>query len=148
MRTLIRDDLVKEFDEAYPKWENKFSFMDKDKPASEAQYYDNNHWGHIWTGPAGEYCGKEVIPGVTIVYGSKVDRKFIQPEEFMEKFQFTDLHPISSNPSKTAKIPSNPDYYMRKALEETKQTIRDNAALRNRMKIRGNEKNGERGLSL
>ena len=123
-KTVYSSDMLHEAVSAGNNRENFFSFASKDLPPEETRYYDNNKFGHLWTGEDAEFAGKPLIKGRTIVAGMTNDPIIIQPDEFMKKYQFTEYDPLSSGPNNMEKISQQKDDLCRIALDKIKKTIR------------------------
>lgn len=104
--------------------ENCFSFIDKNKSKDDRHIYEENEFGHLWQGVECEFMGQKLVPNETIIYGIKSDVKIIQPEDFVKRFDFTELHPIISRPGHVASLSKNENDFYRKSLDKIKNTIK------------------------
>lgn len=48
----------------------------------------------FWSGPLGDVNGKALIADVTIVGGNEEYPLILSPKEFVEKYNFTNIHPF------------------------------------------------------
>ena len=122
-------DYIAQWEKDYNKWEDKFSFKEKDK--EELPDGKRHEWGHIWQGETCLFGDKELIHGVTIVSGVRNEPEIYQPEEFVKKFDFTQRNPITGKKI----LPSEKDFYY-KAFVKNKETIEKNAKNRTQAKNR------------
>lgn len=102
MERIYMADFVKEWEKAYDDWDGKFSANAK-KPISSYETGYSTHcfapqeefWFHVWNGPHCIFGMKELIPGVTLVTGCRCSPMFYTPQEFVEKFTFSELNPFT-----------------------------------------------------
>lgn len=81
------------------------SFIEKKSEAKEKlvlfsakpkikEFPSKQEWFFFWSGPLAVIDGKELIADVTIVGGNEEYPLILSPKEFVEKYNFTNIHPF------------------------------------------------------